>query len=65
MQGFDHHVKEEHCMWNYIYYNNHLEKIDVNDHNAIDSYVYQLVIIFRFFSILYAMYTCIDKRQEN
>ena len=45
MQGFDHHVKEEHCMWNYIYYYSHLEKIDINDHNAIDSYVYQLVMI--------------------
>ena len=35
-------------MWDYIYYYNHLEKIDINDHNAIDSYVYQQVMIFHF-----------------
>ena len=43
LQGFDHHVKHEHCMWDYIYYYIHLGKIDVSDHNAIESYVYQQV----------------------
>ena len=42
-QGFDHHVKEEHNMWNYIYYSVYLETIDTSDHNAIEKYVYQKV----------------------
>ena len=44
LQGFEHHVKEEHCMWDYIYFYIHLERIDINDHNAIESYVYQQVV---------------------
>ena len=43
LQGFDAHVKDEHCMWDYIYYYIHLGKIDVSDHNAIESYVYHQV----------------------
>ncbi|XP_065920225.1 inositol 1,4,5-trisphosphate receptor type 3-like [Dysidea avara] len=40
---FDHHVKYEHCMWDYIYYYLHLKRIDVNDHTAIECYVYNLI----------------------
>ncbi|XP_065910466.1 inositol 1,4,5-trisphosphate-gated calcium channel ITPR1-like [Dysidea avara] len=39
-KGFDHHVKKEHSMWNYIYYSLYLDKIDISDHTAIESYVY-------------------------
>ena len=43
LQGFDHHVKCEHSMWDYIYFYLHLERIDVSDHNAIESYAYHQV----------------------
>ena len=50
-QGFDHHVKEEHNMWNYIYYSVYLETIDISDHNAIEKYVYQKVSVLPYRSI--------------
>ena len=43
LQGFDHHVKHEHNMWDYIYFHLYLERIDVSDHNAIESYAYHQV----------------------
>ena len=42
-QGFGHHVQNEHCMWNYIYFYLHLGRIDINDHNAIESYIWNQV----------------------
>jgi len=30
-------------MWHYIYFYLHLERIDVSDHNAIESFAYQQV----------------------
>ena len=45
LQGFEHHVKREHCMWDYIYFYLHLERIDVSDHNAIESYAYHQVLL--------------------
>ena len=42
-KGFEHHVKHEHNMWDYIYFHLYLERIDISDHNAIESYVYKKV----------------------
>ena len=42
-KGFRHHVKHEHSMWNYIYFHLYLERIDISDHNAIESYTYHKV----------------------
>ena len=42
-KGFRHHVKHEHSMWNYIYFYLYLERIDISDHNAIESYTYHKV----------------------
>lgn len=44
-QGFDHHVKFDHNMWNYIYYSIYLDHIDTSDHNAIESFVYKAVSV--------------------
>ena len=30
-------------MWDYIYFYLHLERIDVSDHNALESYAYHQV----------------------
>ena len=30
-------------MWDYIYFYLHLERIDISDHNAIESYVHRQV----------------------
>lgn len=42
-QGFDHHVKNNHNMWNYIYLSIYLDQIDVSDHNAIQKFIYDMV----------------------
>ena len=43
MQGFDKHVKDDHNMWNYVYYSIYLDQIDVTDHNATQKYLYDKV----------------------
>lgn len=43
-KGFLHHVKEDHNKWNYVYYSLYLDSIDTSNHNAIQQYVYALVI---------------------
>ena len=40
---FDYHVKHEHNMWDYIYFHLYLERIDINDQSAIESYAYHKV----------------------
>ena len=45
LQGFSNHVKNDHNMWNYVYYSLYLDNIDTGDHNAIQKYVYELVNI--------------------
>ena len=37
------HIKNDHNMWNYVYYSYYLDRIDTGDHNAIQKYVYELV----------------------
>ena len=32
-------------MWDYIYFYLHLDRIDVSDHNALESYAYHQVAI--------------------
>ena len=39
LQGFDHHIKNDHNMWNYIYFALHLDTIHHLDHNALEKYV--------------------------
>lgn len=43
-KGFDHHVKHDHNMWDYIYFSIYLDQIDTSDHNAIQKFVYDQVI---------------------
>ena len=33
-------------MWDYIYFSIYLDQIDISDHNAIESFVYNMVRIF-------------------
>lgn len=47
LKGFDHHVKNDHNMWNYIYFSIYLDHIDTSDHNAIEGYVYEMVSTFK------------------
>ena len=41
--GFKKHIRDDHNMWNYVYYSVYLDSIDTGDHNAIQKYVYDLV----------------------
>ena len=43
LQGFDHHTRYEHNMWDYIYLCLELDRIDSSDQNAIQQYVSQQV----------------------
>ena len=44
LQGFDTHVRDDHKMWNYIYYYIYVSRIDPRDRSAIQKYVYDKVI---------------------
>lgn len=39
-EGFEHHVKHEHCMWNYLFFMLYLEEKDYTDLNSNEQYVY-------------------------
>lgn len=58
--GFDHHIQNDHNMWEYIYLSIYLDQIDISDHNAIQKYVYDTV------SWLYvqSMYTIFHKTYD-
>ncbi|XP_019861654.1 PREDICTED: inositol 1,4,5-trisphosphate receptor type 2-like [Amphimedon queenslandica] len=43
-KGFSKHIKNDHNMWNYVYYSLYLDSIDIGDHNAIQKYVYELML---------------------
>ena len=43
MQVFERHIKDDHNMWDYVYYIVYLGRIDVSDHNAIEKYVHRTV----------------------
>lgn len=38
-QGFFHHITEDHCLWNYVYYIVHLKSKESTDYTGIESYV--------------------------
>ena len=42
-QGFEHHVRQEHNMWSYIFFFIHLNGTKVNDYTALEMYVHKLV----------------------
>jgi len=39
-------------MWDYIYFSIYLDHIDISDHNAIESFVYNMVRRFDYTSII-------------
>ena len=50
--GFDHHIKEDHHLWNYLFYMFHLTELEETDYNGIESYVKDKVIFLIFSHIL-------------
>ncbi|XP_071092410.1 inositol 1,4,5-trisphosphate-gated calcium channel ITPR3-like isoform X4 [Haliotis cracherodii] len=42
-KGFEHHVRQEHNMWAYIFFFIHLNGTKVNDYTAMEMYVYKLL----------------------
>ena len=42
-KGFDHHVKEEHCMWAYLFFFIHLADTPANDMTALQLYTFRKV----------------------
>ncbi|WAR13356.1 ITPR1-like protein, partial [Mya arenaria] len=42
-KGFEHHVRNEHNMWAYIFFFIHLNGTKVNDYTALEMYVYKLL----------------------
>ncbi len=43
LQGFEHHVKNEHNMWAYVFFLIHLRSTKANDHTTLESAVFQQV----------------------
>ncbi|KAK3086885.1 hypothetical protein FSP39_024881 [Pinctada imbricata] len=42
-KGFDHHVRQEHNMWSYIFFFIHLDGTKVNDYTALEMYTFKLL----------------------
>ena len=42
-QGFEHHVKEEHNKWAYLFFFIHLVETRENDYTSLELYVHRLV----------------------
>ena len=42
-QGFDHHVRNEHNMWSYVFFFIHLDNMKQSDYTAVELYVSRLV----------------------
>ena len=45
LQGFKHHVQNDHSKWNYIYFALYLDSLHTNDHNALEKYVHDNVCV--------------------
>lgn len=43
LQGFDHHVKNEHNMWAYVFFLIHLDDVKTSDYTAMELYVNKFV----------------------
>lgn len=43
-QGFEKHVKREHCQWAYLFFFIHLRTTMVNDYSAIELYVHRQLL---------------------
>ena len=43
VQGFDHHINAEHCVWSYIFFFIHLDDTKQSDYTALELYVFKLV----------------------
>jgi hypothetical protein len=41
--GFERHVKDDHDMWNYLYFIVHLMRKDLDEHTGFESYVFEQV----------------------
>nr|XP_022341734.1 inositol 1,4,5-trisphosphate receptor type 2-like isoform X7 [Crassostrea virginica] len=44
-KGFDHHVRNEHNMWAYVFFLIHLEDVKTSDFTALELYVHKLVAL--------------------
>jgi inositol 1,4,5-triphosphate receptor type 1 len=63
--GFRHHIRHEHHMWNYLFYFNHLDATDANDYNAIEQFVAEKLFteVYDFFPINTAL--CLEKMGDT
>jgi formate/nitrite transporter FocA (FNT family) len=39
LQGFEHHVRNEHNMWAYVFFIIHLDSVKTSDYTALELYV--------------------------
>lgn len=44
LQGFEKHVKQEHCQWAYLFFFIHLRNTRINDYSAIELYVHRQLL---------------------
>ena len=43
LQGFDHHIFNDHYMFNYVYYKLHIDRVDKDKRNAMEKYYHEMV----------------------
>ena len=63
--GFEHHIKNDHNMWNYIYFVHHLQKKDPDEFTGQESYVHAMMSKgdLSFFPLNKAV--CLEGKQEE
>jgi inositol 1,4,5-triphosphate receptor type 1 len=44
-RGFKHHIRNEHYMWNYVYFALHLNEMEANERNYHELYLYEKLIV--------------------
>eukprot|EP01061_Rhynchopus_euleeides_P047402 TRINITY_DN9485_c2_g1_i1.p1 TRINITY_DN9485_c2_g1~~TRINITY_DN9485_c2_g1_i1.p1 ORF type:complete len:443 (+),score=233.20 TRINITY_DN9485_c2_g1_i1:103-1431(+) len=63
--GFEHHIKNDHNMWNYIFFIHHLQKKDPDEFTGQESYVHSMMLKgdLSFFPLNKAV--CLEGKQEE
>ena len=63
--GFEHHIKSDHNMWNYIFFIHHLQKKDPDEFTGQESYVHSMMNLgdLSFFPLNKAV--CLEGKQEE
>ena len=63
--GFERHIREDHNLWNYVYYVVHLEKKDTTEMTGTESYVHKNYLDGEISWIPRNAALCLEKKNED